>query len=120
MKFLVDECVGHSVAQWLNQNNFDAISIYDATPGINDNLVLKQAFSENRILITSDKDFGEMIFKNNQEHCGILLLRLIDERPANKIQILSIVLQNHAQDLMGNFVVATEKTIRITKLFLAH
>ncbi len=115
MKFLVDECVGPTVAKWLKQQNYNAISIYDDVPGIDDNAVLNKALSENRILITSDKDFGEMIFKNNMQHCGVLLLRLTDERPANKIQILSSILRKHSQDLFGNFVVATEKTIRIIK-----
>ncbi len=118
MKFLVDECVGPTVARWLKQNNYDAVSIYDDVIGIDDSLVLKKALSESRILITSDKDFGEMIFKNKMEHCGILLLRLVDERPSKKITVLESVLKNYSDDLFGNFVVATEKTVRITKPFL--
>ncbi len=115
MKFLVDECVGPTVATWLKQNGYDAVSIYDNVPGINDDLVLQKALSENRILITSDKDFGEMIFKNRKQHCGVILLRLIDERPVSKINVLKSVLQSHHQEISGNFVVATEKTVRITK-----
>lgn len=115
MKFLVDECVGTTVAQWLKQNNYDAVSIYDNMQGAPDDAVLVKAVSEGRILITSDKDFGEMIFKSKKHHCGVLLLRLADEKPANKIYVLTIVLQNYMQELMGNFVVATEKAVRITK-----
>ncbi len=115
MKFLVDECVGTMVAKWLKENNHDAVSIYDGTCGIDDNAVLGKAFSEGRILVTSDKDFGEMIFKSKKQHCGVLLLRLIDEKPMNKIQVFERVLQNHHSDLLDNFVVATEKTIRIIK-----
>ena len=116
MKFLVDECVGPSVAKWLLQNSYDTISIYDDMTGIDDDSVLKKAFLENRILITSDKDFGEMIFKNKKQHCGVLLLRLIDEKPSNKIHVLKDTLKNYSQDLFGNFVVVTEKTVRIIKL----
>lgn len=115
MKFLVDECVGPTVAKWLKQNNYDALSVYDDLPGIDDEAVLRKAVTENRILITSDKDFGEMIFKNKMPHCGILLLRLIDEKPTNKIRILENILENYHQDLSDNFVVATEKIIRIIK-----
>ena len=115
MKFLVDECVGPTAAKWLKQHNYDALSIYDDIPGIDDEAVLHKAVTENRILITSDKDFGEMIFKNKRPHCGVLLLRLIDEKPTNKIRILESILENYHQDLSGNFVVATEKTIRIIK-----
>ena len=113
MKFLVDECVGLSVANWLRQNNYDAISIYDDITGINDDLVLKKALQENRILITCDKDFGEMIFKNKKQHCGVLFLRLFNEKPSNKINVLKSILKNHSTDLLGNFVVVTEQTVRI-------
>lgn len=115
MKFLVDECVSPSVKNWLIKNNYDAISIYDNLCGIPDSLVLKKAFSEERILITSDKDFGEMIFKNKQQHCGVVLLRLTDDRPLNKINILSNLLMHHKADLFANFVVVTEETIRIIR-----
>jgi predicted nuclease of predicted toxin-antitoxin system len=115
MKFLVDECVGPVVAQWLKQK-YDAISIYDYLTGIDDNDVLQKAFLENRILITSDKDFGEIIFKSKKQHCGIILLRLDDERPSNKIVVLDSVLQRHSEELFGNFVVITEKTIRVIKM----
>ena len=115
MKFLVDECVGPTVAKWLKQNDHDVISIYDDFPGIDDDSVLKKALLEDRILITSDKDFGEMIFKNKKQHCGIVLLRLLDEKPANKINVLKRTLQHYSLDLFGNFVVVSETTVRITK-----
>ena len=115
MKFLVDECVGPTVAKWLKQNDYDVVSIYDDVPGIDDNAVLNKAFTQDRILITCDKDFGEMIFKNKRPHCGVLLLRLVDEKPTNKIRMLESILENYHQDLRGNFVVVTEKTIRIIK-----
>src|SRR3990167_1737523 len=113
MKFLVDECVGPSVARWLVKNGYDAISIYDGLAGIDDNSVIEKALLENRILITSDKDFGDMVFKDKKPHCGITLLRLADEKPVHKISILKTILDQHLQDLFGNFVVVTEKTIRI-------
>lgn len=116
MKFLVDECVGPTVAKWLKQNNYDVISSYDNLLGLDDNSVLKKALIETRIIITCDKDFGEMIFKNKMQHCGVILLRLNDERPSNKINILDSILKNYSHDLFGNFVVATETTIRISKL----
>lgn len=115
MKFLVDECIGTTATNWLKHNNYDAISIYGELRGADDNTVLNKALVENRILITSDKDFGEMIFKNKKQHCGIILMRLVDERPSNKIQVLKSLLKNYHQDLFGNFVVTTEQTVRIIK-----
>ena len=116
MKFLVDECVGSSVARWLKQKGFGVISIYDDFRGITDDEVLAKAFLEHRALITSDKAFGEMIFKNKKQHCGVVLLRLSDERPSNKISVLEGLLVEYLQELPGNFIVATEQTVRITKI----
>jgi predicted nuclease of predicted toxin-antitoxin system len=100
----------------LKQQGYDAVSIYEELSGIDDDSVLEKALLENRILITSDKDFGEMIFKNKRQHCGVVLLRLIDEKPSNKINVLKSILANYNQNLFGNYVVVTEKTVRIIKL----
>lgn len=116
MKFLIDECVGTTVSEWLKDRGLDAVSVYDDQCGIKDDAVLNKALSESRILITSDKDFGDMIFRDKKLHSGVVLLRLSDERPLNKIKVIEQVLKNHSADLFGNFLVATEKTIRVIRL----
>ncbi len=55
----------------VKKNGYDTISVYDQFPGIDDDTVLEKASTENQILITSDKNFGEMIFKNKRKHSGI-------------------------------------------------
>ena len=57
-----------------------------------------------------------MIFKYEKQHAGIVLLRLIDKQPQNKIIVLKGLIQNYGQDLWGNFVVVTEKNVLIIKL----
>lgn len=113
MKFLVDECVGSSVAKWLQENGYDVVSIADESPGIIDDEVLYRAISENRILITSDKDFGELVFKKQRQHCGIVLMRLSNEHPLRKIEIIKQVLTNYHENLPGNYVVVTDAAVRI-------
>ena len=116
MKFLVDECVGSIVASWLMECGHDVVSICDNFPGISDDEVLKLARSEDRVLITGDKDFGEMIFKNNQDHYGVLLLRLLDQRSTNKIRVLRSVVNDYKDELVGNFVVVSEQSVRIIRI----
>lgn len=119
MKFMVDECVGPTVAKWLRDQGYDVVSIYDDFAGITDDEVLQRALSENRILITSDKDFGEMVFKKQQRHCGIVLMRLGDEKPSNKIIVLEKMLKNYFTELWYNFTVVSETSIRIIKRSLS-
>lgn len=59
MRFIVDECTGPAVAQWLSEAGYDVFSVFDEKAGISDDEVLRIAFAQERILITNDKDFGE-------------------------------------------------------------
>lgn len=113
MKFIVDECTGPTVAKWLASEGHNILSISPDRKGISDKEILKIAVSEERILITNDKDFGELIFKNRQSHCGVIFLRLTDETSRNKVLVLKNLTQNHQQIIeKGHFVVMPEKSIR--------
>jgi predicted nuclease of predicted toxin-antitoxin system len=112
MRFIVDECTGPVVSRWL-QEQHDVVSVYEEARGLDDDGVLHKAVASNRILITSDKDFGEMIFHEKKVHKGIILLRLDDERAGNKIKVLKQLLEHYADQLENNFVVVTESTVRI-------
>ncbi len=89
MRFLVDECTGPAVAQWLRSQNHDVVSIFDEIRGADDRKVIQKAFEQNRILITNDKDFGELVFREKKPHKGVVLLRLEDERTAHKIAVVN-------------------------------
>jgi len=56
MRFLVDECAGPAVAEWLHSLGHDVFSIYDSARGLDDDAVILKALVENRIIITIDKE----------------------------------------------------------------
>ena len=112
MRFLVDECTGSKVAEWLRGENHEVFSVFDEERGISDAKILAKSFDENRILITNDKDFGEMIFRERRKHHGIIFMRLDDERAANKIEVLRRLLKGYADKLSEEFVVVTETKVR--------
>ncbi len=120
MKFLVDECVGLGIAEWLNDQGHDAIAILAVSPGISDDAVLAKALLENRVLITMDKDFGDLIFRNDNEHCGIVLLRLENWQQKYKIAVLQNILKHHLHELENNFIVLTEQSVRIVRMHKMH
>jgi len=115
MRFLVDECTGPVLARWLISQDHDVFSVYDQARGVIDEIVITLAYSENRILITNDKDFGEKVYRERHPHRGIILLRLEDERSRNKIDVMRKLLANHSENLPDNFVVVTEERIRFSK-----
>ena len=114
MLFLVDECTGPTVARWLRTLGHDVFSVYDEARGSMVEELLSRAVTEDRILITNDKDFGELVFRERWPHRGIVLLRLDDERAADKIAALERLLVHHAERLAGRFVVVTESAARFT------
>ncbi|HII94613.1 MAG TPA: DUF5615 family PIN-like protein [Candidatus Methanofastidiosum sp.] len=116
MKFIVDECTGPKVARWLRSLNHEVLSVHDEAKGADDETIIDKANRENFILITNDKDFGELIFKFNREHKGVILLRLKNERPENKIYVLSQLLESYSEKLANNFIVVTEKNVKIIEI----
>lgn len=112
MRYLVDECTGPGVAGWLRSQGHNVFSIYEEARGTSDVQIIKKAFEEDRILLTNDKDFGEMVFKRNLLHSGIILLRLQDERLVTKIKVLAKLLSEYENKIPGCFVVVTEHQVR--------
>ena len=82
---------------------------------VEDDFLLEKAYTEGWIIVTNDKDFGEKVVREGRQHSGVILLRLKDERTANKIKVLKQLLDRHAGDLEGNLVIATETTVRIIR-----
>ncbi|HLB94255.1 MAG TPA: DUF5615 family PIN-like protein [Candidatus Babeliales bacterium] len=115
MRFLIDECVSLKVHRWLRVQGYDSLAIAEIAPSVRDIDVLALAQKEKRILITMDKDFGELIFRDSAAHSGVVLLRLHDWKAATKISIISNLLAKHKSDITDNFIVATEQNIRITR-----
>ena len=112
MRFLVDECTGPLVAVWLRERGYEVFSVYHQARGMSDDAVIAKAASEGWVLITNDKDFGERVFRDARLHRGVLLLRLDDERPSSKINVISRVLAQFGERLAEAFVVATETRVR--------
>ena len=116
MRFLVDENAGPSVAGWLRRQGHEVFSVYEAARGVDDEQILQKAFVEHWIIITSDKDFGEKIYREQWPHRGVVLLRLDDERVANKTAVIQRLLENHSDRLADTFVVVTESRVRFARL----
>ena len=113
MHFVVDESTGTAVAEYLRSLGHDVLAVAEAMPQADDPAILARALSEGRIIITNDKDFGELIFRSGQAHHGVLLLRLHDETPTNRVRVIKSVLEQYSDRLAGCFTVATEGLVRI-------
>jgi predicted nuclease of predicted toxin-antitoxin system len=115
MRFLVDECTGPAVARWLREQQHDVFSVFEQARGVDDDEIIQMAFTDNRILITYDKDFGEKVYRERCPHRGVILLRLDDERAASKIDALRRLLEGYADRLVDRFIAVTETTVRFAR-----
>jgi len=115
LKFLVDECVGLCVAQWLKSRHADTVSILDSMSGTKDIKILEKAFAENRIIVTVDKDFGDLAFQKKLPHAGIILLRLQNESSKNRIAALERLFASHYHELQNNFIVISDAGVRVIR-----
>lgn len=114
IKILADENIERRIVIFLKLCKFDVKSVLDYGKGFDDETVLGLAVKENRLLITSDKDFGMMIFFQQKRHCGVILLRFKTENVNQKISILKHVIKEfNFKKFINKFVVISEKTVRI-------
>ncbi len=73
------------------------------------------ANADERILLTQDKDFGELVFRLKNAHYGVILIRLEGYKPALKAEIALKMLVKHNDELIKSFTVIQPNAIRIRK-----
>jgi predicted nuclease of predicted toxin-antitoxin system len=115
MKLLADEGVDKPIVDLLRASGFDVHYILETNSGIDDDFVLQIANEEGRILLTQDKDFGEMVFRLKKAHLGIVLIRLGFTISSDKAILVNQALLEHREKLRSAFTVIQNNTIRIRK-----
>jgi predicted nuclease of predicted toxin-antitoxin system len=116
MKVLVDIGVGKAVETWLATQGIDVVAVRSIDPRMGDAAILHLAVVEQRVVITMDKDFGELVVRAGQSHAGVLLLRLDDARSEEKVAIVNQIFAQHADNLVGNFCIYQNGRLRIRRL----
>lgn len=101
---------------YLKGENYDVKFVSDVMPGASDIDVLNFSEREKRILITNDKDFGELIFRLKMPSSGVILLRLKLDSPSKRQLSLDYLFKNFEDKLFLNFVVVTESQVRVRKM----
>lgn len=112
MKFLVDESVGNKFANLLKNAGYDILFVGDIMPEVEDEKVMAFAESENRILITADKDFGELTFKLKFRINGVIFFRTLTRNPEKQFDMVRGILDKAE----GKFIIVKEGQIRVRDL----
>src|SRR5712691_9893011 len=116
MRFLAYENVSRLVIERLRARGFDVSSIGETRSGAPDKDVLEAANVEGCILITEDRDFGELVIRQRFGIRGLILLELDRLSNAAEADAVAEIVSIHADKLSGNLVVIEPGRVRLRAL----
>ena len=119
MNLLADECVPAEVVARLRADGHVVETAGDDAPGAPDDDVLARAAGSGRVLVTADKDFGELVYRLGRAHAGVVLLRLAGVPPEERAETVSAVFRDRVSELPGNFTVVEREAVRVRRLRVA-
>ena len=116
MRFLLDQKAEARLGMFLVSIGHDATRVgKDHPPGLPDDQVLLLAVAEDRILLTNDSDFGELIFKEHHPHRGVIYFRFpLDSTASQKIAALEQLLATHSKDFDA-YLTVTPRGVRVRR-----
>ncbi len=117
MRFVADENIDKIIVDYLRKEGYGVIYIAEFKKSISDDEIIHIVNAEKSVLITSDKDFGEIIFRQKRTHYGVILIRLAGLSPIKKAKIVLESIKKYHKYMLKNFVVITPGSVRIRKRF---
>lgn len=113
MRFLADESCDFAVVRALRDDGHDILAVAEISPRADDSRVIELALQEGRILLTEDKDFGQLVYANAQAAGGVIFMRFhAGSRRGLPTAVLNLV-QESGPQLVGRFVVLLPGRVRI-------
>ncbi len=115
MDILADECVDRQIVIRLRDEGHEVIYIAELGPSASDDIVLEKANEKHALLLTADKDFGELVFRLGKINAGVLFFRLAGLSQEDKAEMISSAIRDHSDEIRNAFTVVTPGIVRIRK-----
>jgi len=116
MNFLADESADREIIDQLSRYGHAVLYLTAMEPGLPDGAVLHKANQETALLLTADKDFGELVFRLNRLTHGVILIRLAGISPPEKAKFVSSAIKKHSSEFHNSFSVITPNAVRIRQI----
>ena len=113
LRLLVDANVGIAVAESLRDSGHDVVFAGDLDWCMPDIDMLSMAQQQQRIILTMDTDFGELVYHSRQPHAGVLFLRMPGANRDVKVEIVQEIVDSYGSQLPGHFCVYRRGRLRI-------
>jgi len=107
VRLLIDSSVWSPVAHDLRQDGHDVESVHDWPRDPGDRAILAHAHRHQRVLVTLDKDFGDLIVHRRHPHAG--MLRIVTESVHKQIWMIRDAIAKHHDDLLNGCIVTVEE-----------
>lgn len=114
-KFVADEGFDKDIVLIVRED-YEVTYILEMMPGISDDTILEKARDERRIVLTMDKDFGELVFRLHKKHSGVVLCRLEGLLQEEKCRLVKSTIDKYGTELYNSFTVIQLNNIRIRKI----
>jgi len=115
MRFLANENVPGPVVTGLRERGHDVLAVKESLRGASDRVIVERAHADGRVLVTFDKDFGELAVRIGLAVPGVVLLRLRGTNPdADNARVVAAL--TGREDWSGHFAVVTDDRIRFRRL----
>ena len=114
MRFLADENCDFSVVRALRAGGHDVVSVSDISPRSEDPEVIRLAAREKRILLTEDKDFGQLVYAHGQETLGVIFMRFPSSARRQISREVVKLVRQQGERLVGCFVTVQPGRVRIS------
>lgn len=116
---MADECCDAELVSSLRGDGHDVLYVLERKPGVSDGEVLIEAYNEERILVTEDKDFGELVYRLKKRARGIILIRMdVKERQMKWLRLKKLI-EHYKERLPGHFVVIDSHKYRFRPLLFS-
>lgn len=113
MRLVADESIDAPIVERLRQGGHEVLFIAELDPGLEDEAVLALANDRDALLLTADKDFGELVFRLGKVTTGVILLRVAGLKPRRKAEIVEACVAKHGEELPRTFTVIAPGGVRI-------
>jgi predicted nuclease of predicted toxin-antitoxin system len=113
MNLLADEGVDKQIVERLRQDGHDVLYVAEMEPSIPDDIVLQRANEHEALLVTQDKDYGELVYRRGLVHLGVILIRLAGLSAQTKAGIVSNVFAERSSEMPDAFSVISPGMVRI-------
>ena len=116
MRFLVDESCDYLVVSTLRDAGHNVVAVVDERERSVDAAVIDQAYADDRILLTEDKDFGWHVFVARAQSPGVILIRFPASLRATMAKATLAAIQSHGDRIATSFLVIQPGAVRLQKL----